>query len=264
MDDSRHDDEIERETARRTRRSFITGGLATVAAIGAWKRLKDAERLDGIAAPARRTLELNESIAQGSVGPARLAPTFDAADVMRVPRTNGMVGIDSPIDLAAWRLALTGLPGGGSRELTLDAVTSLPRVEMITELMCVEGWSMVVKWTGARFSDFVDRFVLAPGNGAARSWSTRLQALPPYVAMSTPDNGYYVGLDRESALHPQTLLCYAMNDVPLTAPHGAPLRLVMPVKYGYKNIKRIGAIRFTDERPDDFWGKRGYDWYAGL
>ncbi len=63
--------------------------------------------------------------------------------------------------------------------------------------------------------------------------------------------------------HPQTLLCYEMNGEPLTLEHGAPLRLVTPVKYGIKNIKRIGTIRFTDKRPADFWAERGYDWYAG-
>jgi DMSO/TMAO reductase YedYZ molybdopterin-dependent catalytic subunit len=75
--------------------------------------------------------------------------------------------------------------------------------------------------------------------------------------------GYYVGLDIESVLHPQTLLCYAMNHQPLTPEHGAPLRLVIPVKYGIKYIKWIGTIRFTDERPTDYWAERGYDWYAG-
>src|SRR5207253_1641188 len=67
-----------------------------------------------------------------------------------------------------------------------------------------------------------------------------------YVSMETPDGGYYVGLDMASALHPQTLLCYEMNGEPLTLEHGAPLRLVIPVKYGIKNIKRIGSIEFTD------------------
>jgi hypothetical protein len=74
---------------------------------------------------------------------------------------------------------------------------------------------------------------------------------------------YYVGLDIASALHPQTLLCYEMNGQPLTPQHGAPLRLVIPVKFGIKNLKRIGTIRFTDVRPADYWAERGYDWYAG-
>jgi DMSO/TMAO reductase YedYZ molybdopterin-dependent catalytic subunit len=66
-----------------------------------------------------------------------------------------------------------------------------------------------------------------------------------------------------SAVHPQTLLCYEMDGRPLTPEHGAPLRLVIPVKYGIKNLKQIGTIRFTDVRPADYWAERGYDWYAG-
>jgi DMSO/TMAO reductase YedYZ molybdopterin-dependent catalytic subunit len=55
-----------------------------------------------------------------------------------------------------------------------------------------------------------------------------------------------------------------MNGKPLESLHGAPLRLVIPVKYGIKNIKRIGSIEYTDTRPADYWAERGYDWYAGL
>ena len=66
-----------------------------------------------------------------------------------------------------------------------------------------------------------------------------------------------------STLHPQTLLCYEMEGRPLTPDHGAPLRLLIPVKYGIKSLKQIGTIRFTDRRPADYWAERGYDWYAG-
>jgi DMSO/TMAO reductase YedYZ molybdopterin-dependent catalytic subunit len=108
-----------------------------------------------------------------------------------------------------------------------------------------------VSWTGARFADFSDKF--APNSGGAA-----------FVSMQTPDQAYFVGLDRASALHPQTLLCYEMNGANLTAGHGAPLRLVIPVKYGVKNIKRIGTIAYTNKRPQDYWANEGYDWYAGL
>src|SRR6516162_3946657 len=57
--------------------------------------------------------------------------------------------------------------------------------------------------------------------------------------------------------------CDTMNWQPLTREHGAPLRLYLAVKYGYKSLKRVGLIRFTDERPRDYWADRGYDWYAG-
>ncbi len=148
--------------------------------------------------------------------------------------------------------------------LTLEDIKRLPRVEMTTELKCIEGWSVVVNWAGARLSDFAAKYQPpARGGGGAPDVRGRPQDLVRYVGMETPDGGYYVGMDMPSALHPQTLLCYEMNGQPLTLPHGAPLRLVTPVKYGIKHIKRIGRITFTDQRPDDYWAERGYDWYSG-
>ncbi len=147
--------------------------------------------------------------------------------------------------------------------LTLDDIKSLPRVEMTTELKCIEGWSVVVNWTGARFSDFIDKFQPATRDGAPPDAANQPENLLPYVSMVTPDGGYYVGMDMPSILHPQTLLAYEMNGAPLTLEHGAPLRLVTPTKYGIKQIKRIGRIAFTNERPADYWAERGYDWYSG-
>jgi DMSO/TMAO reductase YedYZ molybdopterin-dependent catalytic subunit len=80
----------------------------------------------------------------------------------------------------------------------------------------------------------------------------------------TPDGGYYVSIDMPSMLHPQTLLAFEMNERPLLNQDGAPLRLLIPVKYGIKSIKRIGRILFSKRRPPDYWAERGYDWYAGL
>jgi len=146
--------------------------------------------------------------------------------------------------------------------LTLDDIKSLPRIEMTTELKCIEGWSTIVNWAGARFSDFIAQFLPATRNGSQPDLR-RADDFVQYVSMVTPDGGYYVGMDMPSILHPQTLLAYEMNGAPLTLPHGAPLRLVTPTKYGIKQIKRIGRISFTDERPADYWGERGYDWYSG-
>jgi DMSO/TMAO reductase YedYZ molybdopterin-dependent catalytic subunit len=66
-----------------------------------------------------------------------------------------------------------------------------------------------------------------------------------------------------SALHPQTILAYEMNGRPLAADHGAPLRLIIPLKYGIKHLKRIGVLYFSDSPPPDYWAERGYDYYAG-
>jgi DMSO/TMAO reductase YedYZ molybdopterin-dependent catalytic subunit len=76
----------------------------------------------------------------------------------------------------------------------------------------------------------------------------RPEDIVDYVGPSTPDGGYYVGLDTASALYPQALLVYEMGGQPLTPEHGAPLRLFTPVKYGVKNLKRVGSLNFIGRR----------------
>ena len=146
--------------------------------------------------------------------------------------------------------------------VTLDQIRALPKTEIVTELKCIEGWSTIVHWAGVRLSDFMQKY--PPPTKSGRPFDLKHpEDLPEFVSMETPGGDYFVGLDMASALHPQTLLCYEMNGKPLTPEHGAPLRLAIPVKYGIKNIKHIGKIKFTDERPRDYWAELGYDWYAG-
>src|SRR5438128_314472 len=78
-----------------------------------------------------------------------------------------------------------------------------------------------------------------------------------YVGLITPDEEYYVGIDMPSALHPQTILCYEHNGKPLPMNQGYPLRLIIPVKYGIKSLKRIGTIFFDNDKPADYWAERG-------
>ena len=238
--------DAERELRRRSRRGFLTMGIGAAAAFAGWKWLRTRPREGGVAWPFRRVLEANERIARAYFSPDRLSTEFRRSDITRA-RVNGGQGLKSPIDLDAWRLNIEGL--GAPLHLTLDDLRRFPRRTMITELRCIEGWSTIVEWSGVRLADVMETF--PPPR------------IPQYVAMETPDRGYYVGLDIESALHPQTLLAFEMNGAPLTLQHGAPLRLAIPVKYGIKSIKRIGTIRFTNDRPVDFWAERGYDWYAG-
>ena len=241
------DEETERLLKVRSRRVFLTAGIAALAGVGGYRWLRDRPRVDGVAWPFRRVLEGNEALARAYFSPSRLSPELRPSDVTRA-RINGNLGLAENYDVASWRLNIEGAAQPVS--LTIDDVRGLPVHEMITELRCIEGWSIVVKWKGARLRDLMEHFPPAHP--------------PRYVAMETPGRAYYVGLDVESAVHPQTLLVYAMNDQPLTWQHGSPLRLAIPVKYGIKNIKRIATIRYTDIRPPDFWGERGYDWYAGL
>jgi len=253
--------DAEREMRRLSRRSFAAFGGAAAVGFGGWLWLRLQGQDAGIPWFLRRALRFNEGLSESYFKVSRLAPTY-TADQAREPRPNGKYGLGDPkFDPAAWKLKVELPAGKGVREFTLDQIKSLPRAEMVTELKCIEGWSVVVQWAGARLADFMTAYQLglrdANGPQAPPNWFD-------YVQLETPDRGYYVGLDMASALHPQTLLCYELNGKPLPLEHGAPLRLVIPVKYGIKNIKRIGTIRFLDTRPADYWAERGYDWYAGL
>ena len=182
-----------------------------------------------------------------------------------IPRVNGLIGIDTTLDPRAWRLKVEGGGANGvERSYTLAEIRGLPRVESTTELKCIEGWSAVVSWAGARLADLAFRSGLATRSGRPLDPSSRPGDVLNYLAIESVSGGYFVGIDAASALHPQTLLCYEMDGEPLSPEHGGPLRLVIPVKYGIKNIKQIGSIRFTDVRPADYWAGLGYDWYAGL
>jgi DMSO/TMAO reductase YedYZ molybdopterin-dependent catalytic subunit len=254
----------EQELRRRTRRSFLTGAAAALAGLGGWHWLTSASPEDGLPWPLRRVLRFNQGLAEGLFSPECLAPTFAAARVEGPARVNGLVALAGEVDAAAWRLRIQQAGRGGERQLRLSDLHNLPRGDLVTELQCVEGWSQVLHFGGVRFRDFVTRFGLATRSGRAPDPEGNPQDLYRYVYLATPDEGYYVGLDMASALHPQTLLCDTMNWQPLSRMHGAPLRLYLPVKYGFKSLKRLGLIRFQDERPPDYWAERGYDWYAGL
>ncbi len=138
--------------------------------------------------------------------------------------------------------------------LSMADLAQLPRMEFVTQFKCVEGWSQIVHWGGYRLRDFIEAY--PPERVGGRE--------PRYVYMETPDGNYYAGYELLAARHPQSMLVTEMSGQPLSQNHGAPLRLYMPIKYGYKQIKRIGLIAYTDSKPDDYWTKLGYDWYAGL
>jgi DMSO/TMAO reductase YedYZ molybdopterin-dependent catalytic subunit len=213
------------------RRAFLKfGAVAAAGAFGVWKSF-------GIDPG-----PLNERVSRAIWNAKGLAKEYPR-EAARELRVNSLVGLES--ELGEYKLNVEA-PGEAARSLTFEEVKAMPASEQTTQFTCIEGWSEIAHWKGTRLSNF------APKNA------------PAYVSLTTPDEEYYVGLDVESALHPQTLLAWELNGEALTSEHGAPLRLVIPVKYGIKNIKRVGTIRFTSQRPADYWQERGYDWYAGL
>jgi DMSO/TMAO reductase YedYZ molybdopterin-dependent catalytic subunit len=254
----------EQQLRRLTRRSFIVGGAAALAGLGAARWLATATPEGGLPWPLRRVLRFNQELAERLGSPNHQAPTFPIDSVQGPPRINGLIGLFGNVHSAGWELRVAHEGLGPEQTIRLRDIMQLQRFDLVTELKGVEGWSQVMHFGGVRFRDFVTHFGLAARNGRAPNAAGNPQDLFRYVYLATPEEDYYVGLDMASALHPQTLLCDTMNGQPLTREHGAPLRLYLAVKYGYKSLKRIGLIRFQDERPSDYWAQRGYDWYAGL
>lgn len=234
---------------KKSRRSFLTGAAGIVGAGLIWRWVQTQQTDDGIPNVLRNTLEVNEAV-WSTTGTGRLAREYSVSDA-RPLQVNGRVGIRDDIDLDAWSMRVEGPDGELLDELDISTFEALPQVDMVAEHKCIEGWSNITYWGGARFSDFHQRYADVVGD-------------VPYVYLETPDGEYYVGMDTFAMVHPQTLLCMRLDDEPLTQSHGAPLRLVTPKKYGIKNLKRIGLIRYSNERPPDFWAERSYDYYAGL
>lgn len=239
---------------RRTLKAFGWFALAAVVPVGVYEWITHSAQSARMRKPFRRVLDANAQIAKSLFSNTSLVPTFDVKYAAKNARVNGHYGIKTPVP-AAWQLQVDR-QGDEPLLLTLDDIKALPKHEMVYDFKCIEGWSQVQHWGGARLSDFLAKYQLGTKGDTDEPYA--------YVGLETPDKGYYVGIDMPSALHPQTLLAYELNGQPISAPHGAPLRLIIPVKYGVKNLKRIGRIFFADERPRDFWAERGYDYYIGL
>jgi DMSO/TMAO reductase YedYZ molybdopterin-dependent catalytic subunit len=180
-----------------------------------------------------------------------LAPTF--SDSQLTPFEKFPINdydVDDPgVDFDRWTLTVTGAvqkPG----DYRLDWIQTLPKFRQNTRHVCVEGWDVIGRFGGARLSDFL------------RSIGGDLTARYVYVECA---DDYYESLDMATALHPQTLLCYEMYDQPLTREHGAPLRLTIPTKVGYKQAKYLTGLKVTDVlQRVGYWEDQGYSAFYGL
>jgi DMSO/TMAO reductase YedYZ molybdopterin-dependent catalytic subunit len=185
-------------------------------------------------------------------------PTYTKSQI--TPLKNNYNGATpDPSYIPEWCLTLGGLASGLSVSLNIRNLLASFRVhEQITRLVCVEGWSAIAWWAGLRFDDLLGAY---PPISQAK-WA-RIESSVNRGPWGNPDP-YFVSVDLSTARHRQTLLATHLNGKPLTVEHGAPLRLLAPVKLGLKNIKAITRITYTKDEPADYWAKRGYSRYDGI
>jgi len=180
-----------------------------------------------------------------------LAPTFADSEVAPFDKfpINDYDVDDPGVDFDKWTLTVTGAvqkPGN----YTLAQIQALPKIRQNTRHVCIEGWDVIGRFGGARLSDFLKAIGADTTAG--------------FVYVQCADD-YYESLDMATALHPQTLLCYEMYDQPLTREHGAPIRLQIPTKIGYKQAKYLTDLKVTNVLEKvGYWEDQGYSAYYGL
>ena len=269
-----------RRLRSQSRRDFLafTAGAA-IAAAGAWWLLPDRtkarllpgahDRLDTLAARVGlsrenrervldRALTFDDDVAEALYSKDRSVRTYSISDVTAL-RNNYHGVTPGPEMLDGWALTLSGLASGEVVRLTLEQLLArFPLRGQVTRLVCVEGWSGIAWWGGIPFPDLLAAFPPSP--------DARWAALRSTVSLDERGRPepYYVSIDLGTARHRQTLLATHYRGKPLPLAHGAPLRLVAPMKLGLKNIKGITEIAYQQEEPPDFWNEQGYSKYDGL
>lgn len=189
-----------------------------------------------------------------------MAREFKRGDISKVAQVSG----DPPrqdfyaqflrTGFTAWRLKIDGLVARPA-SLSLAELKRLSSASQITEHICEEGWSYVAEWTGVPLSTVMNLVGVLP---AAK------------YAVFFPFDESWDSVDMSDARHPQTLIAYAMNGKDLAPEHGAPVRMKVPRQLGYKSVKFMSQITFTDTLKNIGKGlgssspEEGYSWYAGI
>jgi len=205
-----------------------------------------------------KALRIDDDVAEALYSGTRRVPTYTKSQITPLKNNyNGMTPDSGYI--SGWQLTLGGLASGLS--ISLDIRSLLTRFlvhEQITRLVCVEGWSAIAWWAGLRFDDLLRAY---PPMSQAK-WA-HVESSVNLDASGNP-GPYFMSLDLATARHPQTLLATHFNGQPLTVDHGAPLRLLVPVKLGLKNVKAITRVTYVAEEPRDYWAEREYSRYDGI
>ncbi len=255
-----------RRWTRRNLLIFGAGALATLAIGGSQLPREVFERLglDPLRTGSddkwllNKALQLDDDVATALYSQHHSVPTYTKSQI--TPLKNNYNGATpDPAYIPGWRLTLDGLSSGLTVSLDIGVLLAHHQIhDQITRLVCVEGWSAIAWWSGLRFDDLLRAY---PPVSQAK-WA-HIESSVNLDANGNPDP-YFVSIDLLTAQHPQTLLATHLNGEPLTVEHGAPLRLLVPVKLGLKNIKAITRITYTKDAPSDYWAERGYSPYDGI
>jgi DMSO/TMAO reductase YedYZ molybdopterin-dependent catalytic subunit len=191
----------------------------------------------------------NDGVQAKIFSPQRLAPEFPESRITQPFPFNAFYGEDEAplVDASDYKLEVGGLVRE-KKAWSLPELYALPQVSQVTRHICVEGWSAIGKWSGPRFSDFLQRI---GADTTAR-----------YVGFKCADK-YYGSVDMATALHPQTIMAFKYADQVLPVKYGFPWKLRVPTKLGFKNPKHIVAMFVSNENPGGYWEDQGYNWFSG-
>ena len=171
------------------------------------------------------------------------------------------------LNTANWVIEVDGMVDAPGRYSVADLIDGLTVEERIYRFRCVEAWSMVVPWNGFELKDILDKVsVQSEAKYVAFETAFRPDEMPG-VRYNVLDWPYREGLRLDEALHPLTMMATGIYGKPIPNQNGAPIRLVVPWKYGFKSIKSIVRITLTDKEPLTSWGTsspREYGFYSNV
>jgi DMSO/TMAO reductase YedYZ molybdopterin-dependent catalytic subunit len=248
-----------------SRRKLIVSGLAATAGVSGLAAVAGLAKRYGLIPPDGGGVygpgETLTYAAQRLLTTQTVAREFPRSMISKVPFANEAAPLNDDFKrlqaggFRDWRLSLDGMVARPA-SFSLSDLRRLPVHSQITEVVCEEGWSYIAEWIGTPLIEVLNASGLLP---RAR-----------YVVYFSIDPETWESIDMADALHPQTLLTYAMNDGDLPVSFGGPLRLRLPRQLGYKSVKYVNRLTVTDSLKGFGKGlgsaspEAGYAWYAGI
>jgi DMSO/TMAO reductase YedYZ molybdopterin-dependent catalytic subunit len=254
------------------RRRFLrlAAGAAVSGVLAGCDRLAASDAFNGMLRSAQFLSRRAQALLTGRDA---LAQEFTEDDIADEFRSNGTAMPDSALyrqllagQFAGWRLRVGGLVARPA-QYSLADLRAMPSRTQITRHDCVEGWSVIGKWTGVPLRVLLARVRPLP---TARYIVFHCADPMDGSDVQAPGSTYYESIDLDEAAHPQTILAYALNDEALPVKNGAPLRLRVERQLGYKQAKYLMRIDVVDSLEPvrggngGYWEDQGYEWYAGI